>query len=153
MDGNTLTLLGVVLATALSGIGTAIAVSISTRAAAGVLTEKPNLFGKLLVLVALTTTNGIYGFLVSVLIMSQSGLLGGSNAVISQAEGMKYLMASLPIGIVGLLAAVYQAKSAATSIYMTAKKEDLSARGIVMVSLIETYPILALLVSVLILLG
>jgi len=153
MDGMTLTLLGIVLATALSGIGTAIAVSISTRAASGVLTEKPDLFGRLLVLVALTTTNGIYGFLVSVLIMTQSGLLGGTAGVITQAEGMKYFMASLPIGFVGLLAGIYQAKSAASAIYMTGKKEELSARGIVMVSLIETYPILALLVSVLMLLG
>ena len=75
MDGLTLALIGAVFATILTGIGTAIAVSIAVRAATGVLTEKPDLFGRVLILVALTSTNGIYGFLISILILVLNYLL------------------------------------------------------------------------------
>ena len=149
MDGLTLAYLGVAIAVGLTGIGTAIAVSTAVRAASGVLSEKPNEFGRLLILVAITTTNGIYGFLVGVLILTQTPILGGADVIVTQADGIRLLMSSIPIGIVGCIAAIAQARAAASAIYMTGKKPELSARGIVLVSLIETYPILALLVSVL----
>lgn len=151
MDQYALALLGVGIATILTGIGSAVGVGITVRAASGVLSEKPDLFGKLLILVALPSTNGIYGFLIAILIMTQPGLpLGGALGAGETIDGMRMLMASLPIGVVGCVAAITQAKAAASSIYMTGKKAELSARGIVTSSLIETYPILALLVSVLI---
>lgn len=150
MNGLTLALIGAITATLLSGIGSAIGVGITARAASGVLSEKPGLFGKLLVLVALPTTNGIYGFLISILILVQTGVIGGAVVDVSMNEGWKYLFVSLPVGIVGIFAGISQAKAAASAIYMTGKKPELSARGIVMASLIETYLILALLVSVLI---
>lgn len=149
MDGLTLAFIGVAIAVGLTGIGTALAVSISVRAASGVLAEKPNEFGRLLILVAITTTNGIYGFLVGVLILTQTPILGGAALIVTQADGIRLLMASVPMGVVGGIAAIAQARAAASAIYMTGKKPELSARGIVLVSLIETYPILALLVSVL----
>ncbi|MDY0277638.1 MAG: V-type ATP synthase subunit K [Acholeplasma sp.] len=152
MDQYSLALIGIGIATILSGIGSAIGVGITVRAASGVLSEKPDLFGKLLILVALPSTNGIYGFLIAILIMTQPGMPLGSALEVGQAvDGMRYLLAALPIGIVGGVAAVTQAKAAAASIYMAGKKPETSARGIVMSSLIETYPILALLVSVLVL--
>jgi len=148
--GLILALIGAITATLLSGIGSALGVGITARAAAGVLSEKPNLFGKLLILLAIPTTNGIYGFLISILIMVQSGMLGGDVSALTTNDGFRYFIASIPIGIVGLIAGVAQAKAAASAIYMSGKRPELSARGIVMSSMIETYPILALLISVLI---
>lgn len=153
MDGITLALIGAILATLLSGIGSAIGVKITASAASGVLAEKPDLFGRLLILVAIPSTNGIYGFLISILILVQTGIISGGAVDVSKADGIKYLIASIPIAVVGLLAAIYQAKAAASAIYMAGKKPELSARGIVMSSLIETYPILSLLISVLIIFG
>lgn len=151
MSQYAIALLGAVLATLLSGIGSAIGFQITTKAAAGVLAEKPSMFGKLLVLQALPSTNGIYGFLITILILSQPGMpLGSALADGATINGMQYLLAALPIGIVGIVAGVSQAKAAASGIYMTGKRPELSARGIVMASMVETYPLLALLVGVLI---
>lgn len=153
MDGLTLAFLGVAISVGLTGIGTALAVSKSTKAATGVLAEKPDEFGRLLILVAITTTNGIYGFLVGILILTATPVLGDASLVVAQADGIRLLMAAIPMGIVGMMAAIYQGNAAASAIYMTGKRPELSARGIVLVSLVETYPILALLISVLMIFG
>ena len=63
--GLILAIIGAALAAILPGIGSAYGVQIGGQAAAGVTSEKPELFGKLLVLQALPGTQGIYGFLPS----------------------------------------------------------------------------------------
>jgi V/A-type H+-transporting ATPase subunit K len=147
--GLVLSIIGAALAAALAGIGSAIGVSIAGRAANGVLAEKPDLFGRVLVLQALPGTQGIYGFLLAVLILQKVGLLGGTPAVMTDWQGWAMLGSALPIAIVGLLSGIAQGKVAATSILMTGKKPDLMTRGMTMTALVETYAILALLVSIL----
>lgn len=147
--GLILALAGAALAVILCGIGSAYGVRIGGQAAAGVVSENPDLFGKLLVIQALPGTQGIYGFLTAVMVMLQVGLLGGGAKEVSTSQGLQLLAACLPIAIVGLLSAVYQAKVAVSAIHMTAKQPDASAKGITMTALVETYAILALLVSIL----
>lgn len=145
-------LVGVAFAVLFTGVGSSIGMRIVVKSTAGVLAEKPELFGRLLILNALPTTNGIYGFLVGILILIQEGMpLGeGTLGMVLKADGIRYLMAAIPIGIVGLVAAIAQAKAAAYSVYMTGKRPETSSRGLVLSSMVETYPILALLISVLI---
>ncbi len=142
-------LLGVALAAILAGFGSVIGVMIAGQAAAGVLSEKPELFGKVFVLQALAGTQGMYGFLVAVLLLQKLGFLGGAIANLSNEEGLQYLAAALPIALVGLVSAIYQGAVAKSAILMTAKQPDSSTRGISMTVLVETYAILALLVSIL----
>ncbi len=149
IDGMVLALIGAAVAAFGGGIGSAIGVSIAGQAASGVLSEKPNLFGKVLVLQALPGTQGIYGFLVAILLLISSGWLGGNPAALTEAEGLRYLASSLPIAFAGLFSGIYQGKVAATSILMTGKRPELSTRGITMTALVETYAILGLLVSIL----
>lgn len=148
-DGLTWALMGVALAAGLAGIGSAMGVSIAGRAATGVLSEKPDLFGKVLVLQALSGTQGIYGFLVAVLLLVRMGWLTGSPIALTEMQGQMYFAAALPIALVGLISAIYQGKMAASSILMTGKRPEISTRGITMTALVETYAILALLVSIL----
>lgn len=148
-DGITWALLGVVLAIGLAGAGSAIGVAIAGKAATGVLSEKPDLFGKVLVLQALSGTQGIYGFLVAVLLLVRMGWLEGGLTTLPEVTGQMYFMAALPIAIVGLISGIYQGKISATSILMTGKRPEVSTRGITMTALVETYAILALLVSIL----
>ena len=61
--------------------------------------------------------------------------------------------ACMPIAIVGLLSAIFQAKMSVASIHMTAKQPDASGKGMTMTVLVETYAILALLVSILMVIG
>lgn len=142
-------IIGAAMAAGLAGIGSAIGVAVAGKAAAGVVGEKPELFGRVLILQALPGTQGIYGFLLAVLILSKVGLIGGTALLISKDAGLSLLAAAIPIAIVGLVSGIYQGKMAASAIAMTAKKPTLSARGMTMTAIVETYAILALLVSVL----
>ncbi len=59
------------LATGLSSLGAAYAVAALGSAAIGALAEKPELFGRLLILVGLAEGIAIYGVIVSVLILNR----------------------------------------------------------------------------------
>ena len=147
--GLVLSIIGAAIAAGLAGIGSAVGVSIAGRSATGVLAEKPNLFGSVLVLQALPGTQGIYGFLMAVLILQKVGLLGGQAVPLDDWQGWAFLGAAIPIALVGLLSGIAQGKVAATSILMTGKRPEMATRGITVTALVETYAILALLVSIL----
>ena len=60
-----------------------------------------------------------------------------------------YLAACLPIAIVGLLSAIYQGKTSVSSIALVAKKPDQFGKAMLFPAMVETYAILALLISIL----
>ena len=123
------------------------------KASAGVCSENPDLFGKVLILQALPGTQGIYGFIVAIMVMIKLGLLGGSPAQLSTGEGWAYFGACMPIALIGLISAILQARTAVSAIHMTAKQPEASAKGMTMTAMVETYAILALLASILLVLG
>lgn len=151
MTGIAIAIFGAALCAALAGAGSAIGVMAAGKAAAGVTSEKPELFGKMLVLQALPGTQGIYGFLTAVLLMVRIGLLGGSPLELTAAQGWSLFFAVLPMAIVGLISGACQGKAAVAAIHMTGKQPDASGKGITMTALVETYAILALLISILLL--
>ena len=145
-------LLGAALAAALPGIGSAKGVSVVGEAASGLLTEDPSKFGKSLILQALPGTQGIYGLITAFLIIFKLGILGGEVATLTLGQGLYYLMASLPIALVGLFSAFKQARVAAAGINLIAKRPDEVGKAITMAALVETYAIFAVLVSMLLVL-
>ena len=149
--GLAIAIFGAALAVALPGIGSAYGVRVGGQASAGVVAENPDMFGKLLVIQALPGTQGIYGFLTGVIVMIQLGMLGGTPAELTVSQGLQYFGACMPIAIGGLFSAIYQGNTAVAAIHMTAKQPDSSAKGITMTAIVETYAILALLVSLLLL--
>ena len=109
MSGIVFALLGVAVAVGLAGMGSAWGVGIAGQAAAGVVTEDPGKFAKVLVLQLLPGTQGIYVLLVGFITLSKIGLLGGGvNMDMSMTQGLLYFAACIPIGIVGLISARYQ---------------------------------------------
>jgi V/A-type H+-transporting ATPase subunit K len=146
--GPGLTLLAGALAALLPGIGSAKSVGRAGEIAAGVLTEDPAKFGKVLILQALPGTQGIYGLLSWFMIMNSSGMLAG-NATLSWQTGMAYLMAALPIAIVGYFSSVYQGRVAEAGIALVAKRPQEQSKALVLAAMVETYAILALLATVL----
>ena len=146
--GTIIALIGAGLATILPGIGSILGVQMCGKAAAGVTSEKPELFGKLLVLQILPGTQGLYGFLTTFLFMIQVGILSGSGMGLTTDQGWAFFAAFTPIIINGLISAIYQAKVATAAIMMTAKQPDASGKGITMSVLVETYAILSLIVSI-----
>lgn len=150
MSGIVFALLGVAVAVGLAGMGSALGVGIAGQAAAGVVTEDPGKFAKVLVLQLLPGTQGIYGLLVGFITLSKIGLLGGGvNMDMSMTQGLLYFAACIPIGIVGLISARYQGETAAASIGIVAKKPDQFGKAMLFPAMVETYAILALLISIL----
>ena len=150
--GVMLALLGAVLAALVAGIGSAIGVGMAGEAAAGVVTEDPSKFSKVLILQLLPGTQGIYGLLVGFITLTQIGIMGGS-ADISVVKGLLYLVACLPMAFVGYKSAIRQARASVSSISLVAKKPDQFAKAMIFPSMVETYAILALLISILAIVG
>lgn len=149
-SGTVLSLIGAFFAVTLAGIGSAKGVGIAGQTAAGVVAEDPTLSGKFIALEALPATQGIYGFIAAFLVMIKNGVLGGTAP--SLDEGMYYLFACLPIAVVGLVSATHQGKVAAAGMQMVAKQKDQFVKAIIYSAVVETYAILALLISVLLIL-
>ncbi len=147
--GAVLAVIGAVLAAGLAGIGSAIGVGLVGQASAGVVTEDPGKFSKLLILQLLPGTQGLYGLLTAVLVLNKIGLLGGSVLELSVHQGLAYLIACLPAAVVGYFSAIAQAKTGVSGVSIVAKKPDESGKAITMAALVETYAVLALLISIL----
>ena len=102
-----------------------------------------------MILQLLPGTQGIYGLLVGFITLSKIGLLGGGAAEISVQTGLLILAACLPIGIVGLISGRSQGQTAAAAIGIIAKKPDQFGKATLFPAMVETYAILALLISIL----
>ena len=147
--GLVYSLFGAALAVFLAGAGSAIGVGTAGQAAAGVVTEDPSKFAKVLIIQLLPGTQGIYGLLVGFITLSNIGLLGGSIADIPVSTGLLILAACLPIGIVGLISGIYQGRTSAASIGIVARKPEQFGKAMLFPAMVETYAILALLISIL----
>ena len=151
--GLVIAVAGAVLAALIAGMGSAKAVGMVGEAAAGVVAEDPAKFSKVLVLQLLPGTHGLYGLLTAVLALSQLGVLGGGALELTVAEGIAYFAACLPIMIVGYFSAVAQARAAVAGVGIVAKNPSQNGKAITMAAMVETYAILALLVSILVING
>lgn len=149
ISGNGWALLGAALAVILAGCGSAYGVGVAGQAASGVVTEDPSKFAKVLIMQLLPGTQGIYGLLVAFITLSKVGLLGGGASEIDVATGLMILAACLPIGIVGLVSAIHQGRTSVAAIGIVAKKPDQFGKAMLFPAMVETYAILALLISIL----
>ena len=146
--GVVLALLGAVLAALLAGAGSAVGVGRAGEAAAGVVTEDPSKFGKVLILQLLPGTQGIYGLLIAFITLSQIGILGGDSNI-SLAKGILYFLACMPMAIIGYWSALKQSRASIACIGLIAKRPDQLGKAIIFPAMVETYAILPLLVSIL----
>lgn len=146
-SGPGLTLIGIFFAVTLTGIGSAKGVGIVGQAGCGLLTEQPDMFGKVLGLQALPMTQGIYGLLTAFIVMLLAGFMNGAYTELTMLDGLYYLISCLPIAVVGLISAIHQAKVAASGIMMLSKQKDKLGQAITSAALVETYAIFALLIS------
>ena len=147
ITGQSLALLGAAFAIGFAGTGSAKGVGIAGEAGAGVLSVTPEHFGRVLLLQALPGTQGIYGLLVAFLIIFAEGVIPGT---LSLAQGMGYFCSALPIAIAGYYSAIAQGRVSAAGMGIVATKPEEAMKGVIAAGLVETYAVLALLISVLI---
>lgn len=151
--GLLLAISGAALAVILAGIGSAIGVGLAGQAASGVMSEDPGKFGSVLLLVALPGTQGIYGFLSGFLVILKLGLISGQAAQPTTPQGWAIFFACLPVAFAGLVSAIHQGKVCTSGVHMVAKQPKESVKPMVLAALVETYAVLGLLATVLLLNG
>lgn len=150
--GLAMALLGFALSAFLAGIGSALGISYVSRVANGVLAEDPTKFGSLFILVALPGTQGFYGFLGAFLGIMKIGVLG--NLVpLSLEQGIQLFFACLPVGISGLITAIWQGKVCAAGAELVAKRPTEAMKAVIYGALVETYAVLGLLATIFLQMG
>ena len=140
-------LLGAALAVLMAGAGSAIGVGIAGQAASGVMTEYPSKFANVLIMQLLPGTQGLYGLLIGFITLSKIGIIGSGAVAVTSSQGLQILAACLPMAIVGLISGKYQGKTSAASIGIVAKRPEQFAKAMLFPAMVETYAILALLIS------
>ncbi len=136
---------GAAIAVFLAGAGSAKAVGMVGEAAAGVIVEEPEKFGKSIVLQLLPGTQGLYGFVIGLFIMFKL------QAGMAFQEGLYLFFAALPVAVVGYYSAIAQAKVAIAGINILAKNEEHNTKGIIYAIMVETYAVLAFAISLILL--
>ncbi len=151
--GMILALIGAGLAALLAGIGSAIGIGTAGRSATGVLSEKPERYGQMFIMVVLPGTQGFYGFLAAFLVMLKVNFFGeGGLSEINSTIGLQALIACLPIAFAGLASAIFQGRVCSSGILMAAKRPEMAFKaGVVYAVMVEIYAVLGLLVTILIL--
>lgn len=145
--GQILALLGAATAVILSGIGSSRGVGLAGETATGVSSENPEIAGKLLVLQLLPATQGIYGLLIGVWVLISTKVLEGAMVAVTLEQGVAFVVACLPIAIVGYYSAIKQARVASSGMLLTGQRPEMQGRAITMAVMVETYAIFALVAS------
>ncbi len=152
--GLALAFLGGGLAAGLSCAGSARGTGITGEAAAGLVSEDPELFTKCLILQVVPGTQGLYGFVIWFFVLLQIGIFGGSGLqMLTPTQGLGYLVACIPMMVGGLISAKAQGRVAASCINIISKKPDDWSKGIILCVIVEFYAILSLIASILMILN
>ena len=150
--GVAIAFIGVALSVFLAGSGSAIGIGAAGRAAAGVLADKPERYTTNLLLVALPSTQGIYGLVGALLFMFNMGAFGEEGLVaLSVTDGLVLLAACLAMGISGLVSGIFQGKVCAAGILMAAKRQEMAIKaGVMYAVMVELYALFGLVIQILI---
>lgn len=146
--GRGLAIAGAGLAVGLGCSGSGKGIGIASQAAAGVLSEKPDLFGQLLVMIALPGTQGFYAFITAIMIFMKTGLIAGVWAA-SVTTGIGLFFVGLGVGLALYVTGVWQGEASAAGIGLVARRPEESGRALLFPAMVETYAVVALLAGIL----
>ncbi|MCD6597840.1 MAG: ATPase [Bacteroidales bacterium] len=144
MEAIVLAYIGVALMVGLSGIGSIYGVSISGNAAIGAMKKDPESFGNYMVLSALPSTQGLYGF-VGYFVMSAVIIPDMSWAAAAAVFG-----AGLTMGLSGLFSGIRQGQVCANGVAAIGSGHKEFGNTMILGVFPELYAILGLLVVILI---
>ncbi len=139
--------IGAGMATILPCIGSILGVSMIGQAGSGLLSEKPDLAGKVITLAVLPGSQGLYGMVISLLFIFSYGTVISGEVPLSLTQGFILFAAFIPVTVTCLTSAPYQAKVCTSGLSMLAKDGRLAGRVITLAALVETYALLGFLIS------
>lgn len=147
--GIALSLLGAGISIVGGGIGTILGTLAVGTSGASLVAAKPKLFGLVLLSAALPSSQGIYGFLGSILILQETGYLTGNLANVSLEQGLALLFASLPVGILGLFSGMGQGKVLQSGLRIIANNPSNVGQAVILGVLMESMAVFGLLLTIL----
>ncbi|MHA2059192.1 MAG: hypothetical protein ACW976_00215 [Candidatus Ranarchaeia archaeon] len=164
--------IGICLAIVIPGISAGIALSSTGNAMSGALSERPEVFAKVVISVVFAEAIAIYGLLISILILNaisniqatlalqySASFIGANDpALVAQYiqevawnQGNIALFAGVTIGGVTLAAGVAIAITGASVTSVVAEKPELFTKGVISVVFSEALAIYGLLIAILLL--
>lgn len=153
-DNRKLVFIGVGIAMGVAAITSSIGIGIAGAGATGVAAERPDKFGRLIVYQALPMTQGIYGLLVSILVLFFTGFTGGP---IYEVLSQPYVgWGALAIGIViafSSVSAIPQGMTASAAAAAFGRNNKVFAQGVIFSVMSETMAIFGFLVAIFLLLA
>jgi V/A-type H+-transporting ATPase subunit K len=152
MDIQTMIWLGAGVSVGLTGIGSAIGLTMAGRSSENAISEKPENFGMNLVFTVLAETPVIYGLLIALLlILSSKGIAAAVAGDVINQDSVLYgvLGASIAVGVTGLFSALGIGHAGASAIAALSEKREVFGKALVFVILPETVVIYGLLISLL----
>ena len=151
--GLGLAFIGIALAIVMCCIGSAKGTGLVGEAATGVLSETPEHFTKCMILEALPGTQGLYGIAAGFFALFVLGAFSVGIVPLTLSQVISILIACVPFAFGGWLSAHAQARVAAASINIVAKKPDDYMKGVILCGIVEFYAILSLVGTMLMLMN
>ncbi len=152
LSGVDWALFGGGLAAILGGIGSSIGITIASATISGIVSEDGEKFGKLLPLAAMPGTQGIYGFIAAVLVLVFFSILSGT-ATLDGTQGFQVFLACQPVAWACFISAIYQGLTGASAAGIVAKRGEDAGKALIFPALVETYAVLSLIITILMLLS
>lgn len=131
-------------------IGSIIGITYAATAGAGVLAEDPGKFGRILPIVAMPGTQGAYGFITAILVWFL--FLRDPKALTEANVGFQIFLACIPVAVACLFSGLYQGRTSVGSVSLVARRSEEGGRALIFPALVETYAVLSLIITMLILL-
>jgi V/A-type H+-transporting ATPase subunit K len=138
MDPIILAYVGIILTIGLSGVGSVFGVTITANAAIGAMKKNPDAFGNYLILCAIPSTQGLYGFLGY--FMLKDFLV--PEITMFQAVGI--FGACVALGACNLFSALRQAQVCANGMAAIASGHDVFGKSLIVAAFAELYCIIGL---------
>jgi V/A-type H+-transporting ATPase subunit K len=148
--GTALAAIGAGVAIGFAGLGSGLGQGMAAAGSVGAVAEDNDMFARGIIFSALPETQAIYGFLIAILLLVFSGLLGGGEGL-STTAGIVAIGVGASIGFAGLGSGMGQGMAAASSVGAIVEDNDMFARGIIFSALPETQAIYGFLIAILLL--
>jgi len=147
--GTALAAIGAGIAVGFAGLGSGLGQGIAAAGSVGAVAEDEGMFARGIIFTALPETQAIYGFLIAILLLVFSGIMGGGGAGLSVTAGLVAIGAGAAIGFAGLGSGMGQGITASSSVGAVVENPDMFARGIIFTALPETQAIYGFLIAIL----
>src|SRR5665811_1734382 len=146
--GTALAAIGAGVAIGMAGLGSGIGQGIAAAGSGGAVAEDPDMFARGIIFTALPETQAIYGFLIAILLLVFSAIMGSGHSL-NVASGLVAVGAGAAIGFAGLGSGMGQGITAASAAGAVVEDPDMFARGIIFTALSETQAIYGFLIAIL----